>query len=393
MFSDSALWKMKPDNSGVEFAFADEIIESYNELFARIFPNINLDPSTPQGQIISYLAEQDLNTIGAIQNILNYQFTGGSGNMLDIWAYNNYRAKRKHGVNGSVLMDLQGVAGAKILKGFKVGTQDGQHSFTLNKDITLSDKGQAQAIFNADSASENIVLKNTITEILTPDINVERVNNPNSSTAGILRESDSAFYQRCQQYGSLFKNSSFASILSNVANINGATKLGGYENATSQTITEREFEIDPHSFVIVIQGGDDREIAETISRAKPPGAGMMGDTEITLTINQKDIIYKFQRPREAPFKVEVTCILDKNSPNNYAELIRGAVIEYFSLLPIGADITQPAISKAVGLVSNGFEVSDLRFSRKDTATGYAPIALALDELAIISETDIIVAGA
>ena len=388
MFSDSALWRMKPDNSGVEFAFADEIIESYNELFSRIFPNINLDPNTPQGQIISYLAEQDLATISAIQSALNYQFMGGNGSFLDIWAFNNYRAKRKQGVNGSVVIDIQGVAGATIKKGFKVGTADGLYTFTLDKDIKLNEKGKAQATFIADSISENITLKNTITEILTPDVNVERVNNPNSSTAGILTESDSAFYARCQQKGSLFKNSSFASILASVANINGVSKLGGYENATNQEVTERNFQIDPHSFVIIVQGGDDTEIAKTISLAKPPGAGMMGDTEVKLTINDKDITYKFQRPQDAPFKVEVNTITDKNSPDNYKETIKRAVIEYFALLDIGADITQPALARAIMQVANGFVISDVKVGRKSSSTGYSPIKLNLAEIATITESDI-----
>lgn len=386
MFDNSLLWKLKDDKSGLEFQFTESIESAYKELFNKIFPNINTEPSTPIGQIITHLTEQDTATITAIQDLINYFFLGGNANLLDIWAYNQYRATRKQGINGNALIDIQGVPHTQINKGFTIS--DGETRYILDKDITIGENGKAQALLSAESPTEKISLANTITQIVTNIVGVEKVNNPNPSTAGIPKESDSAFYYRCQKYGSLFKNSSFASILANIANLHGVEKIGGYENASKREVTKNGFKIDPFSFVIVVKGGDSHKIAETIAQCKPPGAGMMGDTEIKLIINTKEIIYKFQRPTEAQMKAEISVQTDINSPSIYAEQVKQAVINYINALEIGDYITQPALSQQIAKETSGFQIQDVKIGRKSASVGYNPIQLNLDELATISTADI-----
>ena len=74
MFDNSLLWKLKDDKSGLEFQFTEAIESTYKELFNKIFPNINTEASTPIGQIITHLTEQDSATITAIQDLINYFF-------------------------------------------------------------------------------------------------------------------------------------------------------------------------------------------------------------------------------------------------------------------------------------------------------------------------------
>lgn len=390
MFDNSLLWKLKDDKSGLEFQFTESIESAYKELFNKIFPNINTEANTPIGQIITHLTEQDTATITAIQDLINYFFLGGNANLLDIWAYNQYRATRKKGVNGSVLINIQGVPHTKINKGFTIS--DNEIRYILDKDISIGNNGKVQAQFSAEFPTEKISLANTITQIVTNIVGVEKVNNPNSSKAGILTESDSAFYYRCQKYGSLFKNSSFASILANIANLHGVEKIGGYENASNQEITKNGFKIDPFSFVIVVSGGDTQKIAETIAQCKPPGAGMMGNTETKLIINTKEIIYKFQRPTEASLKAEISVQTDINSPSTYAEQVKQAVINYINALEIGDYITQPTLSQQITKETSGFKIQDVRIGRKAEMVGYNPIQLNLDELATISQADILVSA-
>lgn len=390
MFDNSLLWKLKDDKSGLEFQFTEAIESTYKELFNKIFPNINTEASTPIGQIITHLTEQDSATITAIQDLINYFFLGGNANLLDIWAYNQYRATRKQGVNGSVLIDIQGMPNTPIDKGFTIS--DNEIRYILDKNIIIDENGKVQALFIAEYPTEKISLANTITQIITNIVGVEKVNNPNPSQAGILTESDSAFYYRCQKYGSLFKNSSFASILANIANLHGVEKIGGYENSSKAEITKNNFIIDPFSFVIVVKGGDTQQIAETIAKCKPPGAGMMGDTEVAILVNTKEIIYKFQRPTEAPIKAEISVQIDINSPSIYAEQVKQAVINYINALEIGDYITQPELSQQIAKETSGFKIQDVKIGRKAESVSYNPIQLNLDEIATISQADILVSA-
>ena len=151
--------------------------------------------------------------------------------MLDLWAYNQYRITRKSAVKGSVLIDIIGVPETIIPKGFIVS--NGELQFETYAEHTIGDSGSIQIHLQQVEVSEKIALQNTIRQIITKIDGVDSVNNPNSSTAGILRESDTQFYKRALQYGSIYKNSSFASILANIANVSGVEKISGYEHLDS----------------------------------------------------------------------------------------------------------------------------------------------------------------
>lgn len=390
MFENGILWKFNKDKSGLEFAYTDEIQAEYEALFKQIFKDLNTEPSTPAGQLITYLTELDTKAITTQQNMLNYFFLGGGGKMLDLWAYNQYRIKRKKGLNGSVSIDISGVPFTKIPKGFKVS--DGENVYILENDTQIGENGKVSAHFIAEIPKETISLANKVTQIVTSIVGVERVTNPAPSVAGILTENDSALYLRCQQYGSIYKNSSFASILANVSQVKGVTKIGGYENISDNQVTFLGFVLKPHSFVIVVQGGDDKEIAETIAQCKPPGSAMNGDTEIELLINDKKITYAFQRPKLVKLKVDVSCGLYLNSPSIYADLVKNAVLNYINALEIGDFISQPALSQSIVKEASGFDVKDVKVGKKDSGTSYNPIQLNLDELATIDLTDINVVG-
>lgn len=390
MFENDILWKFNKDKSGLEFAYTDEIQAEYVTLFKQIFKDINTEPSTTAGQLITYLTELDTRAITTQQDILNYFFLGGSGKMLDLWAYNQYRIKRKKGLNGSVSIDISGVPFTKIPKGFKVS--DGENVYILENDTQIMYDGKVSAQFIAETPKETISLSNKVTQIVTSIVGVERVTNPAPSVAGILTENDSALYLRCQQYGSIFKNSSFASILANVSQVKGVTKIGGYENVSDNQETFLGFVLKPHSFVIVVQGGDDKEIAQTIAQCKPPGSAMNGNTEIELLVNDKKITYAFQRPKLVKLKIDVSCDLNLNSPNTYADLVKDAILNYINTIGIGDFISQPALSQSIVSEANGFGIKDVKLGKKDSGTSYSPIQLNLDELATIELTDINVVG-
>ena len=74
--TNTNLWTFNDDKSGLQFSQTSDIENAYKDLFKRIFPDINLDPSTPAGQIITYLTEQDTATIQGIQDFVNYFFFG-----------------------------------------------------------------------------------------------------------------------------------------------------------------------------------------------------------------------------------------------------------------------------------------------------------------------------
>lgn len=386
--TNTNLWTFNDDKSGLQFSQTSDIESAYQDLFKRIFPDINLDPSTPAGQIITYLTEQDTATIQGIQDFVNYFFLGGNGQMLDLWAYNQYRITRKSAVKGNVLIDIIGVPQTIIPSGFIVS--NGELQFETYAEYVIGDSGSIQIQFQQVEVSEKIALKDTITQIVTKIDGVDSVNNPSSSTAGTLRESDTQFYKRALQYGSIYKNSSFASILANIANVSGVEKISGYENPTKDEFLYKGITMTPHSICVCVLGGSDLDIATEFSYSKPPGCAMIGDTEVPVEVDGKEIKYKFYRPTTKALKFEVSCVIYTNSPSSYQTIIKEAIKEYINNLNIGVDITQPSISKVCEGVANGFVIDSVKIGAKSGAVGWDSIELNLNEMASVSDDDILV---
>src|SRR5574344_895459 len=125
------LYKWNEEIQRMEFAYKDDILAEYNDLFARLFPNINLDPSTPQGQIITANVQQDLATISFCENIINSFFLGGTGQNLDLWAWNVFRVVRKKGIPSLVNVTITGVPNTDIPVDFLV--TDGIYEYKIKE--------------------------------------------------------------------------------------------------------------------------------------------------------------------------------------------------------------------------------------------------------------------
>lgn len=358
----SNLWVFNEDNSGLIYASADEILQDYTDLFKQVFPDINTEPSTAIGQIISALAQDDINLIDKMRQLSDYFFNGGSGLMLDIWAYNNFRVIRKNAIPSNVVVTIFGVPNTKIPKDFAVS--DGSLSYYTELETIIPLSGEIDLLFVAKEIYDKASLANTITTILTPVSGVDRVNNSNPSNIGLNRETDSQLYLRCMELGSTFRNSSLRSILANIAQLDNVIKVSGFENKTDKEITERNVKIPPHSFIAIVLGGSDYAIGESISYSKPVGAGTTGNTSVDILIDNKVNTYFFERPSYVALKVDVNCQLNLTSPKSFADIVKDAVIQFVEKLDIGDYITQPALAKAISSQSYGFDVNDVKFGKK-----------------------------
>ena len=383
------LWEYDKDKQAVKFAYADDIKAEYEKLFETIFPNINLDESSPQGQIITSLTQGDLNELNTLSNLANAFFFGGSGIFLDMWAFNLFRLTRKQGVKSQVIIEIQGKVGTTIPNTFKIS--DGEHYYTIASATEIPSGGKVEALFVADKLEGFRAGANTINKISRVVVGVDRVNNPAKATKPVLRESDNDLYQRAINFGALTTNSTFKSIMANIAQINGVTKLSGGENFTSANLSIKDCKLKPHSIYIIVKGGTDKEIAETIKNTRPPGCDMNGNVEVEIISDGEKYIYKFERPTIINLKAEVTISFSGLIEADYPNLTKTALENYINGLPIASLISQPSISQALRDQVKLFEIIDVKFGKKEIdGIGYEPLQLKLNEEALISADDIII---
>ena len=382
------LWSLN-DSGELEFSYKDDILSEYQSLFKTIFGDINTDPSTPQGQIITSLTQIDLATISYLENLANAFFFGGSGDFLDKWAWNLYRVTRKQGTPSSVMIKITGRPTTDIPNDFTIS--DGSENYIIEAPTRIGENGEVIAKFNNIVINDFVAKANTITQIVTNIDGVERVNNENNATQAIFRETDSELFNRCLYFGSTATNSSFRSILANVAQVRGVNRIAGAENVANQNKIINGVELTPHSICIVVDGGEAQEIAEAIQKSRATGCDMVGDIEIPLYIDKQKYIYRFYRPKTVAMKVKVT-VSQANSGlirADFEKITKEALANFINNLDIAKTITQPLLSNAlIKIVGSDFNIDDLQFSKKSESLGYSPINLKSNEIAIISLDDI-----
>ena len=382
------LWSLN-DSGELEFSYKDDILAEYQSLFKTIFGDINTDPSTPQGQIITSLTQIDLATISYLENLANAFFFGGSGDFLDKWAWNLYRVTRKQGTPSSVIIKITGRPTTDIPNDFTIS--DGSENYIIEAPTRIGENGEVIAKFNNIAINDFVAKANTITQIVTNIDGVERVNNENNATQAIFRETDAELFHRCLYFGSTATNASFRSILANVAQVKGVNRIAGAENVANQNKIINGVELTPHSICIVVDGGEAQEIAEAIQKSRATGCDMVGDIEIPLYIDKQKYIYRFYRPKTVAIKAKVT-VSQANSGlirADFEKITKEALANFINNLDIAKTITQPLLSNAlIKIVGSDFNIDDLQFSKKGENLAYLPINLKLNEVATISLDDI-----
>lgn len=383
------------DNDALIYSQTSAIEESYKELFNKIFNGINTESYTPQGQLITALSEIDSDTIAKVSEMVTSFFLGGKGAWLDNYALTYYGITRKQATPSQVMVTIQANNGVIIPKGFLVS--DGVLNYENLNDIKVTDNGSITICMPCTQITNKQSLANTITKILTPLNGVFRVNNANNSIAGQPIESDSDLQARCLNYGSVFKNNTLGSIISNVANLQGVLKVNGADNVANTTQNINQIAFNAHSVGLVVLGGNDYEIANMIRNTKPPCVNTSGNTAITLKSEFEEYqnnesynqVINFFRPTLTPLQFSVSIKLNNYNAFNFSETIQNAIINYINGLEIGDTITYPNIINAIIEASNNdFTLLSLKFSRKTQAPNNENISLNFIEMATIEASDI-----
>lgn len=384
--NENNLFTYNSDTQRMEFAYKEDILLEYQQLFTTLFPTLNLDASTPQGQIITGLVQEDLATIANYENEINSFFFGGTGIYLDMWAWNVFRVTRKQGTLSTVLMTITGVPGTIVPTDFTI--TDGTQNYQPSTEFTIPTSGTIDTTFQATEINDHIASANSINQFVTLVDGVETLDNAAQANEAILKETDNALFTRCVTFGATATNSSFRSILANVAQVEGTSKVTGAENYTDNPVTFKGVELTPHSIAIVVIGGEDEEIAKAIQNSRATGCYMLGNTTVEVIDNDVTYSYTFYRPTEVPLKFRVEVEIDSDSPTNWEETVKNNIVSFVNSLNIASQATQPNTAKYLYRNISGFDINDVQLAKVADTLGYTPIVLNLNEVFTVSTNDI-----
>ena len=192
--------------------------------------------------------------------------------------------------------------------------------------------------FETEGYGEFVLPNETITDIVTNVSGLNSVTNLLAATYGRLQETDIELRHSYLAKSAIRSNRMIESIISQLLNnVTGIESATGYENDTNQEDTEGR---PPHSIEIVVEGGNDTDIANVILDKKAGGIQTYGSVEVQVATTYGDLIpVRFNRPQYIYAWLKVTLYGNKDSlPANYSSLTENAILEYAKNIIAGDDL-------------------------------------------------------
>ena len=179
---------------------------------------------------------------------------------------------------------------------------------------------------------------------------------------GRARETDVELRQSYIAKSALRSNTMIGSIvaelLTNVADVSSAV---GFENPTSQTDARG---LPPHSIELIVEGGEDSEVASVIFRRKAGGIQTYGNVTVDVPgVYGESIPVSFSRPVEIHVWLHVALRGDTTKfPSAYADLVRRSLTERASgYVPGDSLLYQQLSGELYGLIP-GLEMAEISYS-------------------------------
>ena len=219
--------------------------------------------------------------------------------------------------------------------------------------IVETTKGVAQGTTNMEAETEGSTdaPSNTLDVIESPVAGWDSTANPLDAEVGQDVESDAEFKIRRREEVAKAGAATPNAIFADVSDVENVSAVVVFFNNLDITDTEGR---PPHSVDIVVQDGDEDEIATAIFQTVGGGITFVGDITKSVTDSQgipQEI--KFSRPTEVDIYVEVDLVVDSNLfPVDGTDQVEAAILAYGNSLTIGQDVvvygSDPSLSCSFG---------------------------------------------
>lgn len=243
--------------------------------------------------------------------------------------------------------------------------------------------GEITVTATAENAGDITAQSNTVNRIATPTLGWQTVNNPQAATAGAAIEQDAELRRRQTYSVAMPSKSIFEGTVGAVADVQGVTRVRGYENDSNITDANG---IPGHHIAIVVEGGDAQAIGDAIAIKKTPGTGTYGTTSVT-TYDEYGMpnVINFYRPTVVAVSAQIDISPLAGYLSSYADEIRAAVAEMINGLGIGEDVLKSKLYVPANLPCNAafntFDIVNVMLSRDGDPLAQTNIDIAFNEVA------------
>ena len=186
----------------------------------------------------------------------------------------------------------------------------------------------------------------------------------NETAAYVGRDNETATELR-QRYAAAVYAKSVSmkeSIKAGLMELQGVDNVTIYENRSDVTVDG----LKPHSFLAIVHGGDDMEIAQAILNKAPIGIDTNGDIELEVKDSEGTAEkVRFSRPVEVPIWVKVIIheYKEETLPGDLVNTVKKIVVDTGKKLNMGVDVISQRFVGPIYSEVNGISYLDISISK------------------------------
>lgn len=376
---------------------SDLLTDVQNEFKTAFGSDLDVSPETPQGLLITaeVLARDSVvRNNAALANQINPNLAGGvfEDAICALTALERIPATRS-----IVEADLTGVASTIIPAGTKAKTVTND-LFELQNTVVLDVSGEAVGIFQSVEYGPIGAPAGDLNQIVDGVLGWETINNALDAELGRDIQSDQSLRALRKLTLAIQGIGLSEAIVSALYNTEGVKSLQFRENVAATTQVIDGISMVSHSVYACVDGGTDDDVAETLLNNKSGGAAWNGSTIVNVVEPYSGQSYevKFDRPTEIDILVRATvttnsALIDPISATKAAILAyMNGELEGEAGLTVGTSVSPFELAGAVNRSTPGIFVQNMEIKTGVGSYSNSVIAIAIDEVARIAESDITV---
>jgi len=223
---------------------------------------------------------------------------------------------------------------------------------------------------------------NTINNIPVPYAGLDSITNPQAATVGSVEETDIQLRERWYNSKYVQATTILEAMLDALRNVQGVEDVIIYENDTDLV---DGIGLEAHSFMPIVLGGVNTDIAKTILENKPIGIWSRGNVATTILDSQGlPHVIRFKRPTSVPIYINIELTDVGGIPSDVIAQVKQNILAYAKAKYfIGDDVIYSRLYTPVNAVS-GHAVNSMTIGTSPSPVGVSNIAIAFDA---VSEWD------
>jgi uncharacterized phage protein gp47/JayE len=361
------------------------ILQELNAEMKAIFgEELNLTPESPDGQVNGATSESYANLWELAELSYNARNPSAAvGAALSSLVQLNY-ITRLPATRTTADVTLGGTPGAVIPAGSLMSASATDTKYETTAEATLDGLGSAVVEARGLEFGEISCPAASIDTIDSPVVGWATVTNLAEGLIGTEEETDVELRARRERSTSTGAQAILDAMFAAINNIPGVTNLTILENDSNIVDANG---LPPHSFEVIVVGGDDQAIADTIWAKKSTGSTPAGTSDVDI-VDSQGITHtmRLTRPAQIDIYVKVTVTTFADYPADGDDLIKQAIVDYANGdliagrgFSVGDDVIYTRLYTPINSVP-GHEIDELLIDTVFPPTLQDNIAIGIEEV-------------